>query len=159
MTAPATTAPTTSVPRVTSATCTPSDLSATVVDATGGAGHGEQTVELKNVTSTQCVMYGYPGIGLLDPSGKMQPLNVLRATGAGFADPAVPVTPVSLAPGALGSFWMEWLNVNGSVGGTLEITPPNQTTQLRVPNADIQLNVGTLTVSAVAAGVASSTQH
>lgn len=103
-------------------------------------------------------MHGYPGIGLLDAAGTAQSLSVQRSPGPGFLFPAIPETTVTLAPGTKASFWMEWINENGATVGTLEITPPNDTSQLRVPNENLELSVRSVTVSSVRAGVIARTQ-
>ncbi|HEX3538827.1 MAG TPA: DUF4232 domain-containing protein [Acidimicrobiales bacterium] len=142
--------------RVATPSCSPTDLSASIVTSTSGTGHGQETVQLVNVSSATCTMFGYPGLGLLDPSGAPQTVDVQRARAAGWDDPAIAERAVTLAAGGVASFWIEWVNVAGSETGTLEITPPNQFSQILTPNANIELDVGTLTVSAVTSGLVAS---
>ncbi|HEX3424801.1 MAG TPA: DUF4232 domain-containing protein [Acidimicrobiales bacterium] len=153
--APTTTIPSTAPTPASTPACSPSDLTASVVSSAGGAGHGQETVQLKNGSGAACTMFGYPGLGLLDSNGTPQPLDVQRAPGAGWADPAIPEHAVTLAAGGVASFWIEWVNTAGSTTGTLEITPPNQFSQILIPNANIEL-VGTVTVSPVTLGLVPS---
>jgi hypothetical protein len=104
-------------------------------DQQGGVGHGEQIVNLSNKGPADCTLYGFPGLGLLNGSGQPVPLVVTRATSAGFAFPAIPETTVTLAPGGEpAAFGMEWINGPSSGTYSLQVTPPNDTGYLLVPN-------------------------
>lgn len=139
-------------------TCTTENLNAHVVDPQGAAGHGGQVVVLTNFSGTTCSTGQYPGVGLLDAAGRPEPLTVVRATDGGFLYPGVANGSVTLAPGDKASFWMEWINVNGSLTGSLQVTPPNDTDQLVLPNETVPLNVGTITVSPVTPGIIGTDQ-
>lgn len=157
LTIPRTLPPSSTTPAANVGTCQPSDLTGTVTAAGGGAGHAGEVIILRNASSRTCEMRGYPGLGLLDTSGQPVPVTVLRAASVGFQHPNVPVTTVVLRPTSVASFWVEWVNTNGQQAGTFEITPPNDTQSLRIPNVSVELNVGAITVSAVTSGVVSST--
>ncbi|MGH9126498.1 MAG: DUF4232 domain-containing protein [Acidimicrobiales bacterium] len=135
------------------ASCVPTALTASVTGEVGGAGGGHETVELTNSSAQACSMYGFPGLGLLDGGGSPLPLGVQRVHGAQGDEPAVAEITVDLNPGTTASFWIEWSTGDGSATGTLEITPPNQTTQILIPDPGIPLNVGAVFVSAVSSGV------
>jgi hypothetical protein len=140
---PATTAsvaPTTSAsstPTDSAVTCQPSQLSASVSDQMGAVGTGHQIITLTSTGGSPCTLYGYPGLGLLNSAGQSVPLQVTRATTAGMSFPAIPRTTVTLTPGGEGvAFGMEWMNGPSTGTYSLEVTPPNDTGYLVVPDQD-----------------------
>jgi hypothetical protein len=117
------------------ATCQPGQLSVSLAEQGGAVGHGGQVVTLSDKGSAACTLYGFPGLGLLNGSGQPVPLVVTRATTAGFLFPAIPETTLTLTPGGPSAgFGMEW--INGPSGGTyaLQVTPPNDTGYLVIPD-------------------------
>jgi hypothetical protein len=110
-------------------------------------------VVLTNRATGNCTMFGFPGLGLLDPNGSAQTLDVKRVEGPLAGEPAIPKTRVTLDAGASASFWVEWSAGAGSTTGTLIVTPPNQTTHLSLPDPGIPLDVGMVSVSPVGLGV------
>ncbi len=135
------------------ATCEPTSLAVAASDGVGAAGHGGETISLRNTSSKVCTLRGYPGLGLLNLSGNPVTLTVVRSGSAGFEHANVPITTVTLGLGAVASFWVEWINSDGQQVGTLEVTPPNDFQSVRIPNTMLELNVGQVVVSAVTAGV------
>jgi Protein of unknown function (DUF4232) len=118
-----------------SSTCQPGQLSVSLSGQGGAVGHGGQVVSLSNKGSAACTVYGFAGLGLLDGSGQSVPLVVTRATTAGFLFPAIPAATLTLTPGGPpAAFGMEW--INGPSGGTyaLQVTPPNDTGYLVIPD-------------------------
>jgi hypothetical protein len=92
-------------------------------------------VNLSNEGPAVCTLYGFPGIGLLDGAGRSVQLVVTRATSAGFAFPAISEMTVTLTPhGEPAAFGMEWINGPSSGTYSLQVTPPNDTGYLVVPN-------------------------
>jgi hypothetical protein len=118
-----------------------------ISDQQGAVGHGQQIVSLSNTGPGVCTLYGFPGLGLLNGAGQSVPLVVTRAASAGFAFPAIPETTVTLTPGGEpAAFGMEWINGQSSGTYSLQVTPPNDTGYLVVPNqidyfADNQVTV------------------
>ena len=110
----------------------------------GAAGHVSYNIELTNKSAHTCTLHGYPGLLLLDISRTPVPTNVIW-------DPQ-PVKPlIGLKPGASASAAAR-IGHNGTVGDNIptstagpqtcqpiseyiEITPPDETTQLIVPVA------------------------
>jgi hypothetical protein len=160
-TSAATTAPTTTT--AAAKTCLPAQLSVIAGPVQGAAGHAGRQFQLQNSSSTTCTLFGYPGLGLLDASSKPLPTTVVRQ--AGF-----PESKVTLSAGASAYFTATWADATGYAGATcptsasLEITPPNDTTQLIVQGSAgmIQafggtvghLQCGTITVTPVSASSA-----
>jgi hypothetical protein len=109
---------------------------ASISDQAGGAGHGGQVITLSNTLKVGCMLYGFPGLGLLNSAGQPIPLTVARQSGTGIVFPAVPEKPVTIGPGQAASFGMEW--VNGASAGTvsLEVTPPNDQAVLVIANQE-----------------------
>lgn len=67
-----------------------------------GLGNRELLFTLRNVSSSDCRLYGYPGLRLAAPDGNVLPVTVER--GGAYLFPAVPPSLVGLAPGDLASF-------------------------------------------------------
>lgn len=98
-------------------------------------------------------MHGFAGIGLVDGAGKAWPVTVERTTSAGMAHAAIPVTTVTVPPGGVASFWLEWVNTGVVPSGTVRITPPDDTQQVSARNDSIPEDVGHVQESPIAAGV------
>ena len=99
----------------------------------GAAGSMGLTYELTNTSGSACHLDGYPGLQLLDASGR--PLST-----AVSPRPASP-TEVDLDPGGHAWFAIEFPTQTGYGNLTcprstyLAVTPPNNTTPLRVAGA------------------------
>ncbi len=145
-----------SVPR-----CTTSELSVSLGQASAAAGHRGQTVTLTNTSRNTCNMYGYPGMLMLDSSGKPLPTHVIRASSS-------PEQAVTLAHGGDASFLAYWAAATGypneycPTSSQVEITPPNAYQPLTISwhispygGSTQNLQCGQITVSAVKAGAAS----
>jgi hypothetical protein len=154
-----TVAPTTTATPATK-TCLPAQLTVLAGPSEGAAGTIGRVYQLQNSSSATCSLFGYPGLGLLDGSSKPLPTTVVRQPGATEA-------AVTLTPGGSAYFTATWPDATGYNGATcptsaaLEITPPNDTTQVVVNGAGgvIQafggtttgLQCGTITVTPVRA--------
>jgi len=147
---PAQTAPVTSAPRV--RTCQPAMLSPAIHYPSGAMGHGGETVVLTNRSATTCSLGGYPDLGLLDHASTV-PLTAQHQTAAEFLYQYVPPNLVTLVPGAVVSFGIEWINQAPVAATTLIITPPNDTAsiQLAIPAYEAP-DTHTVTVTAIAPG-------
>jgi Protein of unknown function (DUF4232) len=128
------------------APCTTPHLTLSFGGGQGAAGTAYLTYFLKNTGTTACTMIGYPGVAILDSSGRIVQHPATRAT----ASPT-PVRLVTLNPGARAQFVVNSTDVIPSpgcphayTGTTLQVIPPNQRTPLRLPdrNAFCNLRVG-----------------
>jgi hypothetical protein len=127
-------------------------LSAAIRYPSGAMGHGGETVVLTNRGAAACALGGYPGLGLLDRTDTV-PLTVQRQQAAGFLFRYVPPRVVTLVPGTVISFGIEWINQVTIAATTLIITPPNDTTMITLPITGYQVpNNHAVTVTAVAPG-------
>jgi len=118
-----------------SATCQPGQLAVSISEQGGAVGHGQQIVSLSNKGPADCTLYGFPGLGLLNSSGQSVKLVVTRATAAGFAFPAIRETTLTLTPGGEpAAFGMEWINGPSTGAYSLQVTPPDDTGYLVLPN-------------------------
>jgi hypothetical protein len=128
--------------------CATSDLAAAaaVVSASKAAGEEEFNIALTNLSTRVCSVYGYPGLKLEDMNKSQQATTVNRITD-------YPEQLVELTPGGTGA--ATTVRFDADVPGTgdatvgpcqpetyyVEITPPNQTTQLTT-----EINGGPVTV-------------
>jgi len=154
-----TVAPTTTIV-VTAKTCVPAQLTVIAGDSNGAAGHQGRVYQLQNSSSAPCTLFGYPGLALLNGSSAQLPTTVVRQPG--FAE-----LTVGLPPGASAYFTASWPDATGYAGAScptsasLEITPPDDTTQVVVGGAGgtiqafggttTHLQCGTITVTPVRA--------
>jgi Protein of unknown function (DUF4232) len=153
--------PTTTTEAPTSTTtCQPSQLHIVKSGSQGAAGTIEITFLLTNTSTTDCTMYGYPGMLLLNTAGSPQPTTVDRGGGLAFEN--VAETDVSLTPGQTAYFNLGYNDVVSqppacSMASQVEITPPNDTSYavVAVPTIDACAN-GTLHVSPVFASTDSA---
>lgn len=141
-------------------TCVPAQLTVIAGGSQGAAGHLGRQYQLQNSSSSPCSLHGYPGLGLLDASGKPMVTTVVR-------QPGRPIPTVTLGAGGSAYFTAFWADATGFPGAScpasasLEITPPNDTMQVKVsgPGGVIQayggttehLQCGTITVTPVSA--------
>lgn len=117
--------------------CTTADLTAaaSVVPDSQGAGQEELNVVLTNMSTHECTVYGYPGFKLEDMNQAQLATTVNRLTGV----PEQVVQLVGQGSGAATTVKFD-MDVAGTGDATvgpcqpetyyLEITPPDQTTQL-----------------------------
>jgi hypothetical protein len=120
------------------------------------AGNGFQEFGLTNRTGTACWVYGYVGMALIDAAGNQLPTRVVRDTGSrfGFAH----LGRYVVAAGATTPFWVHWEDVpvaaqpGCTTSAGLIVTPPDETTQLRLDGVHITAcGGGELDVSPVTA--------
>jgi hypothetical protein len=95
--------------------CTPSQLAASYAGTQGATGHLEVTLALRNISHSQCVVHGYPGVRLQDRSGHTLPLRVQKGHGF-FPDTMSAPRPVTLAPGATAHFGVSFVTNNEYAG-------------------------------------------
>lgn len=163
---PAAAAPSANGTATGTARCHTQDLSAsfTVVNGSAGAGSISYNLRLTNKSGHLCTIYGFPGMLLLDAKHRPLPTNVVW-------DSLVPKRLVWLIPGASASSTVRF---SPDVPGTgdngtaapgqpwtceptayyVEITPPDETTQLvtSVAPATPVCERGTMQTSALIAG-------
>jgi hypothetical protein len=101
----------------------------------GATGHGELGFELRNISSSTCHTYGYPGVLFLDRAGKALPTDSTRTTQDFFG--SVPEKKLDVAPGQSVSFRLGVTHGAASpVGCTtaygLQVIPPDDTATLHV---------------------------
>jgi len=135
--------------------CVAADLALSFLGGQGATGHGELGYALRNITSTSCRTYGFPGVLFLDRSGAALPTDSTRTTNDFFG--SVPAKPLVIAPGASVSFRLGVTHgISSSAGCTtaygLQVIPPNDTATLRVSMPQGAYECGTATVSPLAAG-------
>jgi hypothetical protein len=137
--------------------CHTSGLALVKIGATNGAaGSVYQELGLRNNSLNACWVYGFIGAALLDPAGKQLPTNVLRDTGGRWF-PFAHVGTYTVPPGATAPFWMHWSDVVAgsqpacTSGAGILVTPPDETTQLRMNLSVMACSAGELDVSPVMA--------
>lgn len=122
--------------------CMTVDLSpeANIVAGSAAAGHITMNITVTNTSGHSCTIYGFPGLELEDVSQHDQATKVTW-------DPAVPKTLITLANGQSASSSAQ-LDKDLPVGSEpltgpcepasyeIQITPPNNTTQLVAPIGD-----------------------
>ncbi|MHB8320258.1 MAG: DUF4232 domain-containing protein [Acidimicrobiales bacterium] len=152
-----TSAPTTTKPRVIN--CQPGQLKIAVLasGSSAGAGQVELTVQMTNVTTTTCSLFGYPGMQLLDSSGHPLPTNVVRGGVTFVTNPAANKAPArfALAPNAAASFALRYEDVpvgnetTCPTSASSRITPPNDYTYSVIALKVTACGGGTIHVSPV----------
>jgi hypothetical protein len=120
-----------------------------------GAGHVRVVITLRNAGATTCTLNGYPRLRMLDTKGKALPLRVTH--GGDTASPTVSARTVILARGTVASFDLGYSRVpvgneTTCAGGTLRVTPPQNTTELPVALTLEPCDQGRVSVSPVVAG-------
>lgn len=133
-TTPATTQTSTTSPSNSTA-CTAADLALSFLGGQGATGHGELGFGLRNISSSTCHTYGYPGVLFLDRAGKPLPTDSTRTTQDFFG--SVPEKRIDVAPGQSVSFRLGVTHGAASpVGCTtaygLQVIPPDDTATLHV---------------------------
>ena len=118
-----------------STACTAADLALSFLGGQGATGHGELGFELRNISSSTCHTYGYPGVLFLDRAGKALPTDSTRTTQDFFG--SVPEKKLDVAPGQSVSFRLGVTHGAASpVGCTtaygLQVIPPDDTATLHV---------------------------
>jgi hypothetical protein len=92
----------------------------------GAAGSVRLTLAFTNTGSTECFLYGYPGLGLRDGSGTELPTQVLRTPSV--VVPEIPERRVVLAPGGKARAYAGYSDVDPQPcrsATALEVTPPD----------------------------------
>ncbi|HVA60102.1 MAG TPA: DUF4232 domain-containing protein [Mycobacteriales bacterium] len=136
--------------------CATGELSAGLAGTQGAAGHILDVFSLTNRGTGSCRLDGYPGLALLDRAGRGLPTDPVH--GADMAFPAVSAHPVVLNAGQAASFSVGYSDVPSgaqpdcSNAAALAITPPGQSSALRVATALAPCGGGRLDVSPVVAG-------
>jgi hypothetical protein len=130
-----TTTPTTT-PAI-SSICRAAALHLSFLGGNAATGHGLLGFTLRNVSTSSCHMYGYPGILFLDQAGTGLPTTTIRTVHDFFG--SAPLRSFELAPGATASFriGVTHFGPNGSNAGCttasgLQVIPPNDNSTLRV---------------------------
>ncbi len=140
-------------------TCLISQLSASLIDGTAGAGQRYATLVFTNTSSRACLMFGYVGMQLLTNNGvAMLPTNVVRNEGVAKAEITLP------ANGGQAFTTLHWSVVSG-VGepqdvqcqptpDTVQITPPDEGDFLVQPWAlGFVCQMGTIDVNPMRLGI------
>ncbi len=136
-----------------STTCAVNNLALNVLGSGGAAGTLEVTLGLRNTATTSCTLAGYAGAQLLDASGKPLPTKVVRGGSYSFTNFAP--TRVTVAGGMSAYFNVGYSDVPSgsqttcSSASQIEITPPDDFTQLTTAFQATACNDGTLTFSPV----------
>jgi hypothetical protein len=137
--APATTAagtPATTIAAAAAPGCLATQLAVQVGPATGAAGSVGYTNDFKNISSTTCTLYGYPGLQMLTANSQPIPTDVIRGTSVTV--PYVPEKLVTLVPGARADFDMGFAastgygNAKCPTSTRVEFTAPNDFQSLTV---------------------------
>jgi hypothetical protein len=129
--------------------CQTPNLRLSFVTGQGAAGTAYMTYGLTNTGSQSCTMSGFPGVAMLDSSGKVVQHPAQRGVGT-----PTPVRLVSLDPGQRATFIVTSSDVIPSPGcqhsymsATLQVFPPNQRSALLLPHRAqfCNLHVGAVT--------------
>ena len=135
-------------------TCQVNSLTLGLEGRSGAAGTVEWTFDLRNASTSSCVLLGFPGAQMLDVSGT--PLTIQTTLrGGGYAFTNLSPTKVTLEPGSTAYFNVGYSDVPTGSESTcpsssrLAVTPPNDFSQLAITFQAAVCNHGTLTVSPV----------
>jgi uncharacterized protein DUF4232 len=104
----------TSASAVTVPQCGHSSLAVTSTFTQGGAGHGWMSLIYRNVTSSTCTVYGYPGLDAISSTGHVLAHATRTMSGYGSGGH---LSTVTIAPGGFASAGVEWLNFNPTTSG------------------------------------------
>jgi hypothetical protein len=138
---------------VTTRSCPAASLTAAVTGSSGAAGTMEITVVFRNISSTTCVLGGYPGGQMLDTQGTQIPTTVVRGGSLPFTNLAPSV--VTLGPGGVAYFNLGFSDVPTGTETTcpravsLIVTPPGAYDHVTIAVAIAPCANGLLTVSPV----------
>jgi len=120
----------------------------------GAAGTIEATFGLRNTSTTACALVGFPGAALLDSAGAaLAQQTTVRGGSYSFTD--FSASRVSLGPGDSAYFNVGYSDVPSGgettcpASAKLEVTPPNDFSQLTTSFQASACDHGTLTVSPV----------
>lgn len=148
---------TTSSTRPISATprCTAASLAVSVLGQQGATGHGEIGFALRNIGTSSCRTFGYPGVLFLDETDRPLPTISTRTTHDFFG--TAPLVALIVAPGASVSFRLGVTHgINSSVGCStaygLQVIPPDDTATLHAPIPQGVFQCRTATVSPLRPG-------
>ena len=128
---PSGSSPTSSSPAA-PATCTTGQLRLAVAGPTDGtAGTSYTPFSLTNTATTSCLMQGYPGVALLDPTGAIvgQPAARVGATGTTIVVPAGGAATFTIGVNDVTQVGCQTPRPSTQ----LQVYPPNQTAALRLP--------------------------
>jgi hypothetical protein len=95
----------------------------------GAAGHANVILRFRNISQNTCTMHGYPGVDALRANGSV--LRHAKRKLNGYTGGASSVKTIVLKPNHVASADLEWLNFNGSTGGSckfsksIAVTPAN----------------------------------
>ena len=134
--------------------CAVDSLALSVLGQSGAAGTIEATFGLRNSSTSSCTLVGFPGTQMLGASGAPFATQT-TVRGGGYSFTNFPATQVTLAPGATAYFNLGYSDVPTATETScpsparLEVTPPNDYSQLTVSFQGNVCDHGTLTVSPV----------
>jgi hypothetical protein len=136
--------------------CKLGDLKVTAGQTQGAAGSIAGMFIFKNSSGTACTLEGYPGMQLLDAASHPMTTHVIRGTSV--VVPAIPVTLVTLAPGARASFLWGYSDMPTGAetcpaATSVEVTPPNDFSHVTLASTMAPCG-GRITVSPVRLGTA-----
>lgn len=140
----------------TSSTCQTEQLQPSLASEQGATGQLQMVVALRNVSTSPCVLSGYPGLQLFDAGGRPLPTRVVHG-GTHGAAPAP--HDVVVQPAGTASFAVAYSHIPGSTGTScptaqrLGITPPGSDGRLPLEET-LDPCGGVLHVSPVASGAA-----
>jgi hypothetical protein len=149
-TATATTSASTTTTAAGPAPCRAVTLALSFLGQQGATGHGELGLALRNVGSSSCRTFGYPGVLFLDQSGAPLPTVPTHATHDFFG--AAPEVSLVLGPGMSASFRLGVTHGINSTAGCataygLQVIPPDDTGTLRATIPMGAFECRTVTVS------------
>jgi hypothetical protein len=146
---------TSAVPSQGSKLCVASDLKLSFIGGQGATGHGLLGFQLRNVSSSPCHTFGFPGIQFLDRAGTPLPTMTTRTTHDFFG--SAPLQALVVQPDGTASFRVGVTHgIASSAGCTtaygISVIPPNDTSSLHTTIAQGAYECGTATVSPVRPG-------
>jgi hypothetical protein len=128
------------------------------VASSAAAGNIAVTYGLSNASAVACTLFGYPGVQMLDASGRPIPTQVSH--GGSYTFPVETPRVVTLSPGAQASFFLGYTDVPSGTemscpqSARLNITPPGSTGTVQLADQIAPCGGGAVTVSPVHAGSA-----
>lgn len=137
--------------------CGTSGLSVKQIAASGATGHSLLVYALTNTGSSSCYTFGWPGAQFLSRSGSVTLANPTRVT-RDYAGSVGAPKRITLNSGGEASFRLVVADVASGGGGActaaseIEITPPNNTTSLKLPLSRGTVTCGSATITPVVAG-------
>ncbi|MBF6556924.1 MAG: DUF4232 domain-containing protein [Acidimicrobiales bacterium] len=154
------TSPSTSTTSGGPARCATTSLTGSLSGRSGAAGTIETTIALKSTSAAPCVLFGYPGLQMLNAGMANLPTFVVRKGNYTFTSMAP--TTVTLTNGQTASFNIGYSDVPVGTETTcptsafLEVTPPNALDHLVIAAMLAPCGGGTLVVSPVYGATGSS---